>query len=121
MLWRSPGVVANFSRTQNMSLGGARVFSDDKLKVNTKLNLELLAGPESTVQVLARVAWIDALGKDAPARFDVGLEFLEVPEEMISRLAAILKKDEEYAREMETPEPRDPVWEDDEEEDEKKQ
>jgi PilZ domain len=80
MLWRSPGVVATFSRTQNMSLGGARVFSDDKLKINTRLNLELLAGPDSTVQVLARVAWIDALGKDAPARFDVGLEFLVVPE-----------------------------------------
>jgi len=121
MLWRSPGVVANFSRTQNMSLGGARVFSDDKLKINTKLNLELLAGPDSTVQVLARVAWVDDLGKDAPARFDVGLEFLEVPEEMISRLAAILKKDEEYVRQMETPQPRDPVWEDDDEEDEKKQ
>ncbi len=114
-------MVAKFSRAQNMSLGGARVFSDEKLKLNTKLNLELLAGPDSTVQILARVAWIDPLGNDAPARFDVGLEFLDVPEEMMSRLAAILKKDEEYVRHMETPQPRDPVWEDDEEEDEKKQ
>jgi hypothetical protein len=121
MLWRSPGVAANLSRTQNMSLGGARVFSDDKLKLGSKLNLELLSGPASTVQVLARVVWIDELGKDAPARFDVGLEFLDVPEEMTSRLAAILKKDEEYVRQLETPEPPDPVWEDDEEEDEKKQ
>jgi hypothetical protein len=121
MLWRSPGVVANFSRTQNMSLGGARVFSDDRLKVNAKLNLELLAGHDSTVQVLARVAWIDELEQGAPARFDVGLEFLNVPEEMMSRLAAILKKDEEYMRRLETPEPPDPVWEDEEEVDEKKQ
>jgi hypothetical protein len=121
MLWRAPGVVANFSRTQNMSLGGARVFSDDRLKIGTRLNLELLAGPESTVQVLARVAWIDDLGKAGPARFDVGLEFLDVPEEMMSRLAAILKKDEEFVRHLETPEPPDPVWEDDEDADEKKQ
>jgi hypothetical protein len=121
MLWRSPGMGANFSRAQNMSLGGARVFSDEKLKVNSKLNLELLADRDSTVQVLARVAWIDELEKGAPARFDVGLEFLDVPEEMISRLAAILKKDEEYMRQLETPEPPDPVWEDDEEVDEKKQ
>ena len=100
---------------QNMSLGGARVFSDDKLKIGTKLNLELLAGPDSTVQVLARVAWIDEPWARGPARFDVGLEFLDVPEEMMSRLAAILKKDEDYKRQMETPAPRDPVWEDDEE------
>jgi len=55
----------------------------------------------------------------------VGLEFLDVPEEMASRLAAILQKDEEYARQLATPEPRDPVWDDlddeDEQEDEKKQ
>jgi PilZ domain len=121
MLWRSPGVVATFSRAQNMSLGGARVFSDEKMRINRKLNLELFAGPDSTVQVLARVAWIDELGKDAPARFDVGLEFLDVPEEMLSRLSDILKKDEEYLRQIETPEPPDPVWADDEEDDEKKQ
>jgi hypothetical protein len=121
MLWRSPGVVANFSKTQNMSLGGARVFSDDRLKINTRLNLELLSGRDSTVQVLARVAWIDELDKDAPARFDVGLEFLDVPEEMMSRLAAILKKDEEYVRQLEAAQAPDPVWEDDEEVDEKKQ
>ena len=121
MLWSSPGVVANLSRTQNVSLGGARVFSDDRLKLHTKLNLELLSGPDSTVHVLARVVWIDELPTGSPARYDVGLEFLDVPEEMMSRLAAILKKDEEYVRQLETPEPPDPVWEDDEEEDEKKQ
>jgi hypothetical protein len=121
MLWRSPGVVAKLSSTVNMSLGGARVFSDDRLKLGTKLNLELLAAPDNTVQVLARVVWIDELEAGSPARYDVGLEFLDVPEEMISRLSDILQKDEEYMRELEVPPPRDPVWDDDEEEDEKKQ
>lgn len=124
MLWRSPGVVAKFSRTVNMSLGGARVFSDDRLKLGTKLNIELLPDPESTVQVLARVVWIDELAAGAPARYDVGLEFLDVPEEMISRLTAILQRDEDYKPEAEPPDRRDPVWDDEdeeEEEDEKKQ
>jgi len=117
--------MAKFSRTVNMSVGGARVYSDERLKLGTKLNLELLSAPESSVKVLARVVWIDELDAGSPARFDVGLEFLDVPEEMASRLAAILQKDEEYARQLATPEPRDPVWDDlddeDEQEDEKKQ
>jgi Tfp pilus assembly protein PilZ len=113
MLWRSPGLAAKFSRTVNVSMGGARVFSDDTMKIGAKVNLELLPDPDTSVQVLARVAWIDALGDGAPARFDVGLEFLDVPEEMVSRLAAILQRDEDYKRELAAM-PRDPVWEDDE-------
>ena len=125
MLWRSPGLAVKLSRTVNVSMGGARVFSDDRMKVGSKLNLELLPDPDTSVQVLARVAWIDELADGAPARFDVGLEFLDVPEEMISRLGAILQRDEDYKRELEAPAPRDPVWEDEDEdedeEDEKKQ
>jgi len=126
ILWRSPGLIAKFSRTVNMSLGGARVYSDERLKLGTKLNLELLSAPDSSVKVLARVVWIDELEAGSPARYDVGLEFLDVPEEMTSRLTAILQKDEDYLRQLETPEPPDPVWEDsddddDEQEDEKKQ
>jgi hypothetical protein len=101
-------------KTVNMSLGGARVYSDDRMKLGTKLQLELLAGEGSTVQVLARVVWIDALEAGAPARYDVGLEFLEVPEEMTSRLAAILQKDEDYKRRLEAATPPDRVWEDEE-------
>ncbi len=115
MLWRSPGLIAKLSRTVNLSMGGARVFSDDRMKVGSKLNLELMPEPETSVQVFARVAWIDELPEGAPARFDVGLEFLDVPEEMVSRLAAILQRDEDYQREVETSPPRDPVWEDDDE------
>ena len=107
-------MVANL-RTVNMSLGGARVYSDDRMKLGRKLHLELLAGPDSTVQVLARVVWIDELEAGAPARYDLGLEFLDVPEEMTSRLAAILQKDEDYKRQIEAPAPPDRVWEDEEE------
>jgi hypothetical protein len=105
-------------RTVNMSLGGARVYSDDRLKLGTKLQLELLAGPDSTVQVLARVVWIDELGDGGPARYDVGLEFLDVPEEMTSRLAAILQKDDDYKRALEAPSAPDPLWQDEEDDEE---
>jgi hypothetical protein len=122
MLWRSPGMAANLSHTVNMSLGGARVFSDEHLRLGARLNIELLAGPNNIVQVFARVVWIDELAAGGPARFDVGLEFLDVREEMMSRLAAILEKDEDYRRALEASPQPDPVWADDEdEEDEKKQ
>jgi hypothetical protein len=116
MLWRSPGLIAKLSRTVNVSMGGARVFSDDRMKIGSKLNLELMPDPETTVQVLARVAWIDELADDAPAKYDVGLEFLDVPEEMVSRLAAILQRDEDFRPPIESEAARDPVWEDDEDE-----
>lgn len=121
MLWRSPGVAANLSRTVNMSLGGARVFSDERLRIGTRLNIELLAGPDSIIKVLARVVWIDDLDAGSPARFDVGLEFLDVPNEMMSRLAVLLGKDTDNAQGI-APQP-DPVWAGDEEEEtnEKKQ
>ena len=95
MLWRSSGMVAQL-RMVDVSLGGARVYSDDRMKVGTRVDLELLASPDSTVQVLAQVVWIDELGSGGPARYDVGLEFLGVAEEMRSRLASILRKDEEW-------------------------
>lgn len=122
MLWRSPGVVATLSRTVNMSLGGARVFSDERLRLGSHLEIELLAAPDQSVSVLARVVWIDELEAGGPASFDVGLEFLEVPEAMMSRLSAILEKDEDYRKALaEAPQP-DPVWGDEDEEDhEKKQ
>jgi hypothetical protein len=114
MLWRSPGLAAKFSRTVNVSMGGARVFSDEPMKIGAKLNLELLPDADTSVQVLARIAWIDELDEGAPARFDVGLEFLDVPEEMVSRLAAILQRDEDFKRELDAAPTRDPIWEDDE-------
>jgi hypothetical protein len=122
MLWRTPGMVATLGRTVNMSLGGARVFSDERLRIGTKLNLELLAEPDSTLQVLARVVWVDELETGSPARYDVGLEFLEVPERMLSRLVAILEKDEDYRQALGVSPQEDLMWGDDEEDaDEKKQ
>jgi hypothetical protein len=100
-----------------MSLGGARVYSDDRLKLGRRLRLELMAGPDSTVQVLARVVWVDELEAGSPARYDVGLEFLDVPEEMTSRLAGILQKDEDYKRHLGAPAAPTGVWADEEDDD----
>jgi hypothetical protein len=104
-------------RTVNMSLGGARVYSDEPLKLGRKLQVELLADPGSTIQVLARVVWIDELEEGSPARYDVGLEFLEVPVEMTSRLAAILQKDQDYKPGLDALTPAERVWQDEEDDD----
>ena len=50
---------------------------------------------DSTVSVLARVVWVDQLPAGSPARYDVGVEFLDVPEEMRSRLGAVLDRETE--------------------------
>ncbi|HEY3595378.1 MAG TPA: hypothetical protein VGL13_15935, partial [Polyangiaceae bacterium] len=69
------------------------------------------------------VVWIDELEAGSPARYDVGLEFLDVPEEMSSRLAILLGKDpNDVRRSLAKTLQAAPVWADEEEESsEKKQ
>jgi c-di-GMP-binding flagellar brake protein YcgR len=91
MLWRSPALVASL-RTVDVSAGGARVYTDDRLQTGQKLELDLLVDEGRTLSILARVVWVDELPALGPAKFDVGLEFLEVPEEMRSKLSEVLTR-----------------------------
>lgn len=64
-----------------MSLGGMRVYSDEDFGIGSRLEIDLLtADGDEFVTCLTQVMWIRPLDADAPARFDVGLRFLEIPE-----------------------------------------
>jgi sugar transferase (PEP-CTERM/EpsH1 system associated) len=72
----------------DVSLGGVRVYSDERVKVGATLDLELLLPGEPGIGFLARVMRVDALPEGGPARFDVALEFLHLSREAQTRLAA---------------------------------
>jgi c-di-GMP-binding flagellar brake protein YcgR len=91
MLWRSPTLVTRL-RTVDVSPGGARVYSDDRLEVGQKLELDLQVTKERLVSVLARVVWVDELPAGGPAKYDIGLEFLDVPEQLRNRLSQWLTR-----------------------------
>lgn len=64
----------------DLGLGGMRVYSDDPFAQGDKLEIDLLtADGDEFVTCLTEVVWIRELPADAPARYDVGLRFLDVP------------------------------------------
>src|SRR5688500_13550802 len=69
---------AGRQKAVDISLGGVRIFSDDDVKKGTRLELELFLPDTSSVVCKVEVVWVDPLPEGAPAKFDVGLKFLEI-------------------------------------------
>jgi c-di-GMP-binding flagellar brake protein YcgR len=64
----------------DVGLGGMRVYSDDPFVAGDRLEIDLLSGDgEDFVTCLTEVVWIRELEAGKPARYDVGLRFLEIP------------------------------------------
>ena len=76
--------------TQDISLGGMRVYSDEDFEVGSRLDLEVLMPDQTSVRCWATVVWRAELGDAAPARYDVGLKFTDLAPSDIQRLAAVL-------------------------------
>ena len=76
--------------TQDISLGGLRVYSDEDFPVGSRLDLDVLMPDQTTVRCWATVVWRTDLGTDGPARYDVGLKFTDLSPADIQRLAAVL-------------------------------
>jgi PilZ domain len=90
--WRPAGsaLFHHKRNTQDISLGGVRVFSDEDFAVGSRLDLDVLIDNQEPVRCWATVVWRRALGADSPAKFDVGLRFTDVAPADIQRLAAVL-------------------------------
>ncbi|NNB86652.1 PilZ domain-containing protein [Corallococcus exiguus] len=78
----------------DVSLGGARIYSDEPQDVGSRLDLELFLPDGSSLECTARIVWAIKLPKDAVARFEVGLSFIDVPEPVLARLQTVLVADE---------------------------
>jgi len=93
VLVRPTGALAGrpHRRVNDISMGGLRVYADDEHHLGERMELEVLLGEEASATFTAEVAWVDALPSGAPARFDVGLRFLEVQADDLDRLAKVLE------------------------------
>ena len=76
--------------TQDISLGGMRVFSDERFAVGGRLDLDVLLPDGTSVRCWTEVVWLVELAAGAPANFDVGLRFTDMAPADIQRLAAVL-------------------------------
>lgn len=80
------------SEVVDIGIGGLRVYSDDAYAVHARMELDLfLSDDDAFVTCLTEVVWIREIPSRKPARYDMGLRFLDVPEKakaVISRLVA---------------------------------
>jgi len=77
--------------TKNISQGGACIVAYDVLKESDILDLKIfLPGDDEAVKVTSRVAWVKeiAIGGEGgrAKRYDVGVEFVGVDNETMSKL-----------------------------------
>ncbi len=76
----------------DVSVSGLRAYSDEEQRPGTRLELELLLQDGASATVLAEVVWVLPLAEGAPARFDVGLRFVDVLPEDLERIARLLRE-----------------------------
>lgn len=67
-----------------------RVFADEDFAVGTTLDLEVMTPHGAPIRCWARVVWRVELDGQSPARFDVGLKFVDMAEDDVQRLAQVL-------------------------------
>jgi c-di-GMP-binding flagellar brake protein YcgR len=94
VVYRPAGLslVHHHRNTQDISLGGMRVFSDEEFRIGSRLDLDILLADGSAVRCWAQVVWILKLKPHAPAGYDVGLKFMDMTPQDLQRLAAVLRR-----------------------------
>ncbi len=93
ILARPLGPLARMAPRQvsDISAGGVRVLTDEALHVGAPIEIELVFPDGGSATCTAQVVWSEGLGPDAPARYEMGLQFVEVDPDDMGRIAAVLE------------------------------
>jgi c-di-GMP-binding flagellar brake protein YcgR len=94
VLCRIPRKPAKKQRVSNLSLGGVRIYSDERLDIGQELDLEFFLPHGSVLEARARVVWLKELPSESLGIYDVGLEFLALPQKARKELSLVLKPEE---------------------------
>lgn len=78
-------------KVKDISMGGLRVYADEGYDVGQRIEMEIFFADGDSATVHAEVVWVDALPAGAPARFDVGLRYLDVRRQDLARIAQVLE------------------------------
>jgi hypothetical protein len=79
---------------QDISLGGLRTYSDEPYPVGAFLRLDIFLTGVAPVTLSAEVMWIKPLAKGAPARFDLGLAFVDLKPDALNVLRRVFSQSE---------------------------
>ncbi len=90
--YRPAGVLGMSSQASNISLAGVRIYSNKPFKKSQDLEIELLLPNGNSLKAIVRVVWISALPPGSEAIYDVGLEFLNIADDVIPKLQSVLEE-----------------------------
>jgi len=85
----SPSVFGPRGRIINFSLGGIRVYSDYIFNLGQRLEFELFVSKEKSIKSTAQVVWIKQLPQASNVLYDVGLEFINLPQDALHELRSV--------------------------------
>ena len=92
VLYRSaPFAEAAPRRVTDLSVGGARIYTDIRRRPGEWLEVELRLPGEEPFVVRARVVWVQAVAPGGPALYDMGLKFRSTTDAAARRLRAALE------------------------------
>jgi hypothetical protein len=77
-------------RVSDISLGGVRIYSDQRLAVGEEVDLELHFPSGFFGKGKARCVWIKELPPNSGTSYEMGLEFKDFPEDTIEELKKTL-------------------------------
>lgn len=75
----------------NIGLGGIRVYSDKPFRIGDRLEIELFLPDSTSLTCIVKIVWLNPMD-GSTAKYDVGLQFLEVEGSDLHRLATMLKQ-----------------------------
>lgn len=90
ILYRVAPIFSSRKPLTNIGLGGIRIYSDEEFKIGKRFEVELFLPDKTSMTCTARVAWLKSLPEGAVAKYDVGLEFLDMPDDVLNRLEKVL-------------------------------
>ncbi|MDH7512340.1 MAG: PilZ domain-containing protein [Clostridiales bacterium] len=92
VLYRIPRTQADKKRVSNLSLGGVRIYSDERLDTAQVLDLEFFLPNGSVVGAKARVVWVKELPPGSKGVYDVGMELIKLSGKAWKELALVLRQ-----------------------------
>jgi Tfp pilus assembly protein PilZ len=78
------------SQIVDISIGGIRVYSDDRYKPGKLLFLELFFPDGASATLTAEVVWVQELPSGSGSRFDIGLRFVNLLPTDLERINNVL-------------------------------
>jgi len=89
--YRSASLFSARKPLVDISLGGIRIYSDDEFKIGKRLDIELILADDVVLTCTAKVVWQKSLPDGGAARYDTGLQFLDISSDHLTRLSEILE------------------------------